>query len=122
MTAIQVFDPAMCCSTGICGTSVDPRLARFAADLAWLKARGASVVRYNLSQQPSAFVEHPEVVEALEVRGEASLPIVRIDGEIRSSGTYPSRAQLAEWARISADSCPTPPAVDCDAGTTSDRR
>ncbi len=33
MTTIEVFDPAMCCSTGVCGPQVDPDLARFAADL-----------------------------------------------------------------------------------------
>ena len=31
MTAVRVFDPAMCCSTGVCGPSVDPQLARFSA-------------------------------------------------------------------------------------------
>jgi hypothetical protein len=36
-TTLCVFDPAMCCSTGVCGPSVDPELARFAADLDWLK-------------------------------------------------------------------------------------
>ena len=54
MTAVRVFDPAMCCSTGICGPSVDPELVRFAADLDWLKSQGVSVERFNLSQQPAA--------------------------------------------------------------------
>lgn len=54
MIAVRVFDPAMCCSTGICGPSVDPQLVRFAADLDWLKGQGVSVERFNLSQQPGA--------------------------------------------------------------------
>ena len=41
MTAVRVFDPAMCCSTGVCGPSVDPQLARFSADLDWLKSPGS---------------------------------------------------------------------------------
>ena len=40
-SSVDVFDPAMCCSTGVCGPSVDPELARFAADLDWLKSQGA---------------------------------------------------------------------------------
>ena len=32
---IEVFDPAMCCSTGVCGTDVDQNLVTFAADAAW---------------------------------------------------------------------------------------
>ena len=59
MTTIRVFDPAMCCSSGVCGPSVDPQLARFSADLDWLKAQGVSVERFNLAQQPAAFAEDP---------------------------------------------------------------
>ena len=40
---IRVFDPAMCCSTGVCGPSVDPDLARFAADVDWLQKQGVTV-------------------------------------------------------------------------------
>ncbi len=66
MTGVQVFDPPMCCSTGICGPYVDPQLVRFAADLDWLKSQGVSVERFNLAQQPGAFVEDVEVKTALE--------------------------------------------------------
>ena len=96
---VRVFDPAMCCSTGVCGPSVDPQLVRFAADLDWLKSSGATVQRYNLSQEPAAFVE-PAVKQALEAKGEAALPLVMVDGQVKSTGTYPSREQLAEWAGV----------------------
>jgi hypothetical protein len=33
MSKFQVFDPAMCCSTGVCGPEVDPALVRFAVDV-----------------------------------------------------------------------------------------
>lgn len=55
MTAVRIFDPAMCCSTGVCGPSVDPKLVRFSADLDWLKSQGVAVERFNLSQEPAAF-------------------------------------------------------------------
>ena len=100
MSTIRVFDPAMCCSTGICGPAVDPQLARFAADLGWLKSQGVSVERFNLSQQPAAFAEDAAVRAALESRGEASLPRVEVDGDVKSSGVYPSRDALAGWAGI----------------------
>ena len=100
MSTIRVFDPAMCCSTGVCGPAVDPQLAQFAADLVWLKSQGVSVERFNLSQQPAAFVEDAAVRAALESRGEASLPLVKVDGEVKSSGMYPSRDALAAWAGI----------------------
>ena len=100
MSTVRVFDPAMCCSTGVCGPAVDPQLAQFAADLGWLKSQGVSVERFNLSQQPAAFVADAAVKHALESRGEASLPLVEVDGDVKSSGTYPSRDELAAWAGI----------------------
>lgn len=49
MTMFQVFDRPMCCSTGVWGPTADPVLARFAADLEWLKGQGVTVERYNLA-------------------------------------------------------------------------
>jgi len=37
MKAFQVFDPALCCSTGVCGVNVDQALVSFAADVDWAK-------------------------------------------------------------------------------------
>ena len=100
MSTVRVFDPAMCCSTGICGPSVDPQLVRFAADLDWLKSQGVSVERFNLSQQPAAFADDAAAKSALETKGEAGLPLVKVNGELKSSGSFPSRAELAAWAGL----------------------
>ena len=100
MTAVRVFDPAMCCSSGVCGPSVDPQLARFSADLDWLKAQGVSVERFNLAQQPAAFAEDQTVRSTLEAKGAAGLPVVKVNDEIKSSGVYPSRAELSSWAGV----------------------
>jgi hypothetical protein len=102
MTALRVFDPAMCCSSGVCGPSVDPQLARFAADLAWLATQGVVVERFNLAQQPGAFAGDAAVRSALEARGEAGLPLVKVNDEVKSSGVYPSRAELAAWVGLAA--------------------
>ena len=40
MTKIQVYDPALCCSTGICGVDVDQEKVTFTADVDWLKSQG----------------------------------------------------------------------------------
>ncbi len=100
MTSVQVYDPAMCCSTGICGPSVDPKLVHFAADLDWVKGNGVIVERFGLSLQAAAFVKDMDVKEALESKGQDALPLVKVDGVVKSSGRYPSRAELAEWAGI----------------------
>jgi Arsenical resistance operon protein ArsD len=104
MIAVRVFDPAMCCSTGVCGPSVDSDLVRFSADLDWLKSQGVSVERFNLAQQPAAFAEDQGVRAALEARGDGCLPLIQVDGHIRSTGVYPSRADLAAWSGLRAPS------------------
>jgi hypothetical protein len=96
---IRVFDPAMCCSSGVCGPSVDPDLARFAADVDWLQKQGVVVERFNLSQQPAAFAETPVVKEALG-RGTEVLPLVLVGDRIAVEGSYPSRETLAALAGV----------------------
>jgi len=98
--AIAVFDPPLCCSTGVCGPSIDPALARFAADLDWLRQQGVSVERHNLAQEPGEFVANPMVKKALEEGGNGCLPLVLAGETIVSSGTYPDRNALARGAGI----------------------
>ena len=95
MKKLEVFDPAMCCSTGVCGVEVDPVLAQFAADLKWVADQGVSVERHNLGQEPQAFATNPAIVKELEA-GIDRLPVVLIDGNVITTGLYPSRQQLAQ--------------------------
>ena len=95
MHKLEVFDPPMCCSTGVCGPNVDPKLVRFAADLEWLKSRGIEINRTNLAQDPGAFVHNPTLKKALNSHGMKCLPLLVLDGEIITTGGYPSREELA---------------------------
>ncbi|MBS0205067.1 MAG: arsenite efflux transporter metallochaperone ArsD [Planctomycetes bacterium] len=97
MKTIQVYDKPMCCSTGVCGPQIDPVLPRFAADLGWLKSQGHQVDRYNLAQQPEAFVQNPEVQQLLAAQGIDCLPLITVDGRILSQGIYPTREMLSVW-------------------------
>ena len=97
MKTVQVYDKPMCCSTGVCGPDVDPLLPKFAADLDWLKSQGHQVERYNLAQQPQAFIEIKEIHHLLSTAGTDCLPIVVVDGKIASQRSYPSREDLASW-------------------------
>lgn len=92
---IQIFEPAMCCSTGVCGPEVDSTLVTFAGDVKWLKAQGVTVHRFNLSRTPDAFVETRIVYEALMEGGMDVLPLLVVEGEIVSRGRYPARNELA---------------------------
>lgn len=113
MKTLEVFDRPLCCSTGICGPSVDPALVHFAADLAWLKEQGVAVHRYNLAHEPAAFTRHADVKEALQVGQVACLPLIRVEGRIVSRGCYPSREQLAAWCSVEASSESSTLAASC---------
>lgn len=104
MKKIEIFDPALCCNSGVCGTDVDEALVTFSADADWLKQQGGNIARYNLSQQPMAFVDNKAVQAFLERSGEQGLPLVLVDGAIMLTGRYPSRDELAHWTglRVSA--------------------
>jgi len=97
MSTVQVFDKAMCCSTGVCGPQVDPILPRFASDLEWLKSQGHEVERFNLAQDPAQFASNVSVQQMLANEGVDCLPLVFVDDHIVSRSEYPSRDNLAMW-------------------------
>ncbi len=100
MTKLHVFDPPLCCPTGICGPSVDQALVHFAADLDWLKTKGIEVERANLAQQPGAFAENDIVREALTQKGNDCLPLLLVNNIIATEGFYPDRKSLAEMLEV----------------------
>ncbi len=108
MKTIQVYDPAMCCSTGLCGTDIDPALVSFAALLTQLSQKGVKVERFNLGQQPMAFAQNPSVKALLDKEGLAVLPLIFVDGEMHLKGRYLndterealSRAALGKRAEV----------------------
>jgi len=106
MNEIEVFDPPMCCSTGVCGAEVDPVLPRFAANLEWLKRQGIGVTRYNMAQKPAAFVEHTIVQKALKERGNDCMPMMRLQDASYTKiliATLPETTPVQEAARLQAD-------------------
>lgn len=99
MKTIRIYDPPMCCSTGVCGTEVDPDLANFAAMLAQLAERGVTVERYNLGQRPMAFVENAAVKGLLENEGADVLPLTFLENELLFKGRYPDASERAAFIR-----------------------
>jgi arsenite-transporting ATPase len=102
LNRIQVFEPALCCATGVCGEDVDQELVTFSADMDFVRSRGGDVSRYNLASEPLVFAETAAVRGFLQVVGSKGLPLVLVDGVTALTGGYPDRAQLAEWAGVAA--------------------
>ena len=99
--AIRVYEPALCCNTGVCGTDVDQALIDFTADLSHLTQRGADISRHNLANDPTAFTTDETVRTFLQVAGSDGLPLTTVDGRTVMTGTYPNRAQLERFSGLS---------------------
>ena len=97
---VEIFDPPMCCSTGVCGVDVDPKLIRFAADLDWMKRQHVEVWRYNLAHEPTRFAQQAVIRDLLIRSSPRALPAILVDGVLASQGRYPDRTELAAMVGI----------------------
>jgi len=100
--AIRVYEPALCCNTGVCGPDVDQALVDFTADLNHLTVRGADISRHNLANDPAAFAADESVRSFLQVVGSEGLPLTTVDGVTVVTGAYPTRDQLMKFAGLAS--------------------
>ena len=91
---IKIYDPPMCCSSGVCGPNVSNELVEFAGALKALAKHGIGFERWNLSQQPQAFTENSQVKELLTTLGKDALPLIFINDELKTTGYYPKAEEL----------------------------
>lgn len=106
MKTIEIFDPAMCCPTGLCGPNINPDLMRIAAAVQLLQNQGASIKRHNLRDEPQLYVSNQLVNQYLQDKGVDGLPVTLVDGKITIEKGYPTNAQLTEWTGVSLDIIP----------------
>jgi AhpD family alkylhydroperoxidase len=110
MKTLKIYDPAMCCSSGVCGPKVDPVLAKFSGALQFLALqKSVKIERYNLAQQPQAFVENQQVKNLLSVDGgEKKLPFIFIDDKLAFHANYPSRSELLQTLGVKDEGSKSP--------------
>lgn len=101
MKKMIIFDPAMCCSTGVCGPSVNPELLRISTVINNLNSKGILVERYNLTSNPQIFVDNKSINEILMTKGIDVLPVTMVDGEIVKIGSYPTNNEICSMLEIS---------------------
>jgi len=104
MKKMQIFEPAMCCSTGLCGVGVDPELLRVSTVLNSLKKNGVNVERFNLTSSPQEFVNNKAVNELISGKGVDKLPATVLDGEIIMTGRYPTNEEFVKLLNIPMNS------------------
>lgn len=100
MKKMQIFEPAMCCSTGLCGVGVDPELLRISTVLNTLKKNGVNIDRYNLSDAPQEFVNNKVINNLLNTDGDKKLPVTVLDGEVVITGRYPTNDEIVKLLNV----------------------
>ncbi len=100
MKKMYIYEPAMCCPTGICGVSVDPELLRISTVINSLKKNGIEVERYNLSDAPQKFIDNKAVNRFLNEKGVDGLPVIIIDDKIVISGRYPTNEEITNLLNL----------------------
>ncbi|PJA96459.1 MAG: arsenical resistance operon transcriptional repressor ArsD [Ignavibacteriales bacterium CG_4_9_14_3_um_filter_34_10] len=99
---IEIFDPPMCCPSGLCGPDIDPALLDINEAIIKLK-KGldgkVSIERYLLSQQGAKFMQQPEVMKRLQSNGVEVLPLTLVDGKVVKEKEYPTFNELINYAK-----------------------
>jgi len=118
---VAIYEPAMCCPTGVCGPGIDPELLRVSAAVEALnKCSGVEVRRFNLTNSPQEFVKNAEVSKLLNDEGVEVLPIVTVNGKVVMTKRYPSNDEFEELLDITCDclhgACPVDDSEPDDCG------
>lgn len=101
MKKLAIYEPALCCSTGVCGPSVDENLLRITGVMKKIKEMDdVMMVRYNLAANPNSFVRNKLVTDQLEIDGPDCLPLTLVDDEIVKIGAYPSNKEISAYLGI----------------------
>ncbi len=100
MTSVDLFGGESCCGPAADDVQAKRAAARFVVDSDWLASQGITVRRVNILSDPAAFMGTPAIAELLTSKGMDALPVVMVDGQVRCSGRYPDRSELANWCGL----------------------
>ena len=100
MVKVIIFEPAMCCSTGLCGPVINPELLRISTVISNLEKNGVKVERYNLNSNPQAFVDNTVISEILNRDGIEVLPVTIVDGKVAKTKSYPTNDELLKFLDV----------------------
>jgi len=117
MKKIEIFDPAMCCSTGVCGPSIDPELMRMVTVINSLKEKRIIIKRHGLSSEPQDFISNKVISDILQKEGADVLPVTLIDDEVVKTKEYPTNEELSKWLNIEIRTKPAVKKGGCGCGS-----
>ncbi len=91
---VEIFDPPMCCPTGICGPTIDQTLLDVNEMILRLQAEKVQVARYQMTSDPQAFLNNTDVMRLVREQQMAALPITVVRGKVIKAGEYPTLPEI----------------------------
>lgn len=91
---VELFDPPLCCPTGLCGPTLDQTLLDVNEMILALQAEGSTVARYQMTSHPQAFLSNPDVMRLVREKQMAALPITAVRGQVVKVGSYPTLTEI----------------------------
>ena len=91
---VEIFDPPMCCPTGLCGPTLDQTLLDLNEMIMAVQNEGYGVARYQMTSHPNAFLNNAEVMKLVREQQMTALPITTVHGKVIKSGAYPTLAEI----------------------------
>ncbi len=99
MRKVEIYEPPLCCPTGVCGPAPNPALTVLQENILRWKKEGIDVERIAINLAPQRFMANPTVVDLLTREGQEVLPITLLDGAVVAKGKYPTYEQIMEGLR-----------------------
>lgn len=97
---IVIYDPPMCCSSGLCGPNPDQTLIDLQTSITELQKSGVEVERFIITQSPEKFKENPEVIKLIQENDLKILPVTTLNGKVVKKGSYPTPSEFSSWLKI----------------------
>ena len=94
---LEIYDPPMCCPTGLCGPEMDEELLAIKDNLMNLEkefGEHLNTTRYMLTNNGPKFMEHPEIMQDMQNQGVEVLPVTTVNGTVVKKGAYPDYEEL----------------------------
>jgi hypothetical protein len=91
---IEIFDPPLCCPTGLCGPSLDQTLLDVSEMIQRFQSEGYSIKRYQMTSHPQAFISNPEVMRLVREKQMDALPITMVHGKVIKIAGYATQGEI----------------------------
>lgn len=100
MKAVRIYEPVMCCNTGVSGVGIDSELMRMSKLMKIFLKEGIDMKRLDLSKTPQEFMKNTEVMGLIQEKKTDILPITVVEDKVVLMGRYPTNEEFAKFLEI----------------------